>query len=113
MSEEKRCPGCGCNRFFVAVPGLVPEEEIYECAYCKGIFKLKEIGHSIKESPGLWVTCTNGKEIYIQSLLKRCLEFVNGGWLQGDNPDLLKKDIKMVVHSLNKVEIKNHRQKWR
>ena len=43
MNEEKICPKCGCNRFFIAVPGLIPEDEFYECAYCRAIFEITEI----------------------------------------------------------------------
>jgi len=46
MNEEiLKCPKCGCNRFFVAVPGLTPEEELFECAYCKDIFEIETIRH--------------------------------------------------------------------
>jgi len=44
MSEETpRCPKCGCNKFFLASAGLTPEDELYECAYCKAILDIAEI----------------------------------------------------------------------
>ena len=38
MSEEIKCPKCGCEHCDIVVPALASEDKVYQCPCCETIF---------------------------------------------------------------------------